>query len=355
MATVSLCMIVKNEEEALPRCLDSVRDLVEEIVIVDTGSSDGTKEAARRFTSRVYDFPWQDDFAAARNFAFDQGRMEYLMWLDADDVLEPEDRARFRAEKAALAPSVDVVMMPYHTGFDETGAPAFTYERERLIRRGAGLRWAGAVHEAVPPAGTVVHWTAAVSHRKTRPGDPDRNLRIFQGLLAQGKVLAPRERFYYARELAYHGRDREAAGILEEFLDAGQGWLENVLQACRDLAGCYERLGDPERAFSALVRSLRYAPPRAETCCALGRFFFQREAWETASFWYEQALRCAPAQAGGFTEPDCYGYLPLLQLCVCAYRMGDMARSEAYNERAGAVKPQGAAYLYNKAFLQNGK
>lgn len=73
MATISLCMIVKNEETVLARCLDSVRDLVDEIIIVDTGSTDRTKEIAARYTSQIYDFPWESDFSAARNFFFFQG------------------------------------------------------------------------------------------------------------------------------------------------------------------------------------------------------------------------------------------------------------------------------------------
>ena len=70
MITISLCMIVKNEERVLSRCLDSIKDLVEEIIIVDTGSDDRTKEIAGRYTDKVYDFPWNDNFAEARNFSF---------------------------------------------------------------------------------------------------------------------------------------------------------------------------------------------------------------------------------------------------------------------------------------------
>ena len=77
MVTISLCMIVKNEEKVLARCLDSVADLVDEIIIVDTGSSDATKEIASRYTDQVYDFAWQDDFAAARNFSFSKASMDY--------------------------------------------------------------------------------------------------------------------------------------------------------------------------------------------------------------------------------------------------------------------------------------
>ena len=87
MISISLCMIVKNEEDTLPRCLRSAAGLVDEIVVVDTGSTDRTKEVAREFTDRVFDFPWNDDFSQARNYSFQLARCQYCLWLDADDVL----------------------------------------------------------------------------------------------------------------------------------------------------------------------------------------------------------------------------------------------------------------------------
>ncbi|HAX35323.1 MAG TPA: glycosyl transferase, partial [Tyzzerella sp.] len=92
-------MIVRQEEKALARCLEGIADAVEEIVIVDMGSTDRTKEIARQFTDKIYDFPWMDDFAAARNFSFSQAVMDYCLWLDADDVLLPEDRRRLQKLK----------------------------------------------------------------------------------------------------------------------------------------------------------------------------------------------------------------------------------------------------------------
>ena len=348
MITISLCMIVRNEAKNLSRCLDSVRDLVEEIVIVDTGSTDETKEIASRYTDRIFDFVWVDDFAAARNYAFSKATMDYCMWLDGDDVVELEDQKRFLSLKKSLSSQVDMVMLRYHTAFDSFDKPAFTYYRERLVRRGAGFRWEGAVHEAIVP-----YDETAVTHRKTGPGDPDRNLRIFRRLLEAKKELSPREQFYYARELTYHGEDREAARIFEAFLDSGQGWVENQLEACRNLAQCYFRLGQPERAFIALLRSLRYGPPRAELCCEVGKFFFDRDDYRSAAFWYERALACQREDtSGGFIIPDCYDYLPCLQLCVCYYRMGDVERAEAYNELAGITKPADTAYLFNKQFFR---
>ena len=100
--TISLCMIVKNEEAVLARCLDSVRDAVDEIVIVDTGSTDRTKEIARGYTEKVFDFEWIDDFSAARNYAYAQATMDYQMWLDADDVLPACEREKLLRLKQTL-------------------------------------------------------------------------------------------------------------------------------------------------------------------------------------------------------------------------------------------------------------
>ena len=76
MITISLCMIVKNEEKVLARCLDSIADLMDEIIIVDTGSSDNTKEIAKKYTDKIYDFAWIDDFSAARNYSFSKATKE---------------------------------------------------------------------------------------------------------------------------------------------------------------------------------------------------------------------------------------------------------------------------------------
>ena len=134
MVTISLCMIVKDGEAVLARCLDSVREIADEIVVVDTGSADRTRQIAAEY-GRVFDFAWCDDFSAARNFSFEQAEKEYILWLDADDVIAPEDRERFLALKERMDGTEDVVMLPYHTAFDEQGRPTFTYYRERLLRR----------------------------------------------------------------------------------------------------------------------------------------------------------------------------------------------------------------------------
>ena len=196
MPTISLCMIVKNEETYIARCLDSVAALVDEIIIVDTGSTDRTLDIVSGYTSKVYSYPWKDDFSAARNESFSKATMDYCMWMDADDVIEESQRDPFLQLKQSLSPDTDIVMMKYHTSFDEAGKPSFSYFRERWIRNDPRYRWIGAVHEVIPPNGSLVYSDIAVCHKKTGAGDPDRNLRIYKKIIADGELLDPRQQYY---------------------------------------------------------------------------------------------------------------------------------------------------------------
>ncbi len=354
MPTISVCMIVKNEEMHIARCLDSVAELVEEIIIVDTGSTDRTVEIASGYTSKVYSYPWKDDFSDARNYSFSKASMDYCMWMDADDIIEETEKEEFLRLKQDLPPGTDMVMMKYNTSFDEAGKPSFSYFRERWIRNSPQYRWIGAVHEVIPPGGSIIYSDIAICHKKMNAGDPDRNLKIYQKLLADGKVLEPRQQYYYGRELYYHRQYEEAVSVLEQFLLLEEGWIENKIEACSVCARCYDQLGKEQCALAALLRSMSYDLPRAELCCEIGKHFLERGNFQNAIYWYETALNAPKKEyAGGFTLPDCYDYIPLLQLCVCYDKLGDRQKAKEYNEKAGACKPYSQAYLYNKRYFEN--
>lgn len=351
--TISLCMIVKDEEEVLGRCLESIADIVDEIIIADTGSTDGTVEIARRYTERVYHFPWQDDFSAARNFAFSKATKEFCMWMDADDVLEQADHDALKSFKLMLSTDIDMVMMRYHVAFNERGIPAFSYYRERIVRNDGRFRFRGRVHEAIVPDGNVVYSEIAVTHRKLRENRPGRNLHIYEVQKEAGEPFSPRDQFYYGRELYYNARYEESAEVLERFLEEHQGWVENNIEACRTLAMCRTALGKREQAARELFRSFEYDEPRAEICCDIGEYFLETERYKQAAFWYEQALmRKREDTSGAFVLPDCYGYLPCIQLCVCYDRLGDKEKARSYNERAEQLKPESEACLYNRKYFE---
>lgn len=353
MITISLCMIVRDEEQTLARCLRAARPVADEIIVVDTGSADKTPEIAAQLADKVLHFTWIDDFAAARNFSFEQASCDYCMWLDADDVLPRQSVDALLRLKREMDGETDVVMLPYHTAFDGEGNATFTYYRERLVRRQKGLRWVGAVHEVIPPQGKVLYFDAPVEHRKVKAGDPGRNRRIFENILRRGGTLDARQRFYYARELLDGGEYDKAAPLFEGLIDAREGWTPNLIEACRQLARCRRAQGLDDKVLPALLEGLAFGPPRAELCCDLGGYFLEAGMLDAAAFWYETALqRPEDDKSGGFVNRDCRGYIPLMQLCLCYDRLGQRDKAAQYNERAGQLKPNDPAYLHNKKYFE---
>lgn len=355
MITISLCMIVKNEEKTLARCLSSVGEAADEIIIMDTGSTDRTKEIAAQFTDKVYDFTWVDDFSAARNAAYAKATMEYILWLDADDVLLSEDKEKLLALKATLEPSVDTVMMLYNTGFDETGKVVFSYYRERLTKRIRGFKWVEPVHEYLAFSGKTQNADIAITHRKEdntpRTG---RNLRIYESRLARGETLSWRGVYYYARELKDNGLFAAAAQQFESFLNSGQGWVEDNIAACGELAQCYEMLGEKEKTLLSLLRSFAYDTPRGETCCLLGYYYKGQKDYAKAVFWFGLVLQLPkPAESWGFIRHDCWGYIPCLESAVCCDKLGEYDKAERFNEMAAGFKPDSASVAYNRSYFKS--
>ena len=134
MKTISLCMIVKNEEAILDRCLSSIKGIVDEIIIVDTGSNDNTKKIAYKYTDKVFDFEWVQDFSKARNFSFSKATKDYIMWLDADDVILKEDYIKLEQLKKDMDGTVDIYMLNYNYSQDELGNCTIMQKRERILR-----------------------------------------------------------------------------------------------------------------------------------------------------------------------------------------------------------------------------
>src|SRR3984893_16160231 len=229
MCTITLCMIVKNEEEVLHQCLNSVKEICDEMIIVDTGSTDKTKEIAKQFTEKVIDFKWIDDFSAARNFAFSHATMDYILWLDADDILLKEDQQQFKILKNNLDVSIDAVSMIYNIAFDQYGNPTFSYRRNRLVKRENNFKWIGPVHEYLDVRGNIFPADIAITHRKTDKTNQsiqsDRNLKIYENRLKKGEEFTPRDLFYYANELKDNAQFQKSTIYYREFLATKKGWV----------------------------------------------------------------------------------------------------------------------------------
>jgi len=343
-------MIVKNEEDVIGRCLASVKGIVDEINIIDTGSTDNTKQIVKQFTDRIFDFEWIHHFAAARNFSFQQATKEYILWLDADDVLLEEDQEKFKALKESLTLDIDAVSMNYNLSFDNEGNVSSLLKRYRLVRRDKQFQWIGAVHEYLEVGGKLLDSKIAVSHLPLSH-DHTRNISIYKQLVESGEPLSPRDTFYYANELLDHGQFENAIFYYETFLTSKLGWVEDNVQACFKLADCYCHLNDTENNLSSILRSFEYDIPRPEACCRLGFYFMEQNRNYEAIFWYEQALIIKQNPNAPFQNKTFTTWLPHLQLCVLFDRLQQYDTANAHNELARSYLPNDEKILHNKTYF----
>lgn len=352
MISISLCMIVKNEEDTLGRCLASAKNAVDEIIIVDTGSTDRTKEIALQYDARIFDFEWIDDFAAARNYSFSKASQDYILWLDADDEFREEDQVKLAQLKQTLDPSVDSVTMKYLLAFDEFGNVTASLRRNRLVKRACGFKWIGPVHEYLEVWGNIYSSDISVTHSSLHH-DSDRNLKIYENRVLQGEIFSPRDLYYFANELKDHAQYDKASRYYEKFLATKQGWIEDNIAACGKLADCYQQLDQKDQEVMAVLRSFTYAAPRAEMSCRLGFHFLNQGNPQTAAYWYELALTTkTDPNSLAMSNPACSTWLPHLQLCVCYDRLGDRQLAYKHNEQARSYRPEDPRILQNKTYLE---
>lgn len=356
MATISLCMIVKNEQDTLENCLYSIADLVDEIIIVDTGSTDNTKLIAKKYTDKIYDFVWVDDFSAARNYSFDCATKDYVMWLDADDLITQENRTIFANLKNSLDGKIKQIAAKYDVGFNDMGQVTLSYYRERIMLKEHNYRWIGPIHEVIPLDNDILYSEFTVKHNKIHPTEKGRNLRIFKKMIEQNIPLDTRQTFYYARELYYNGKYEEAKKVFQSVIQNDKTWIENRISACIDLYKCNKALGENDEAIKSLLNSFVFTTPKAEVCCSLANELIERKRYEESAYWYKAAMNDKiEIKNGGFVNNECYQYIPAIGLCVVYDRMGDLKTAEYYNDIAEHYKPGDKSVEINKKYFQNMK
>ncbi len=292
MATISVCMIVKNEEKVLERCLRSLQGIWDELIIVDTGSSDATKEIAARFTDKIYDFAWIDDFSAARNFAFSKTTCEYIYSADADEMLDEANRQQFLQLKEALIPEVEIVQMWYVSPPEFNTTENFEKEyRPKLYKRLREFTWIDPIHETVRLDPVVYNSDIEILH-KPHNNHAGRDFRIFEKIVREGQVLSKKLHKMYARELMLSGER-------EDFVRAQEFFKESIADEARDLEEWQEavcilcrgyRLQGMEVEFLQTALDGIANAPCSEICVELGIYYYEKENFAEAQKWFESAM-----------------------------------------------------------------
>ncbi len=294
--TISLCMIVKNEERVLARCLDSLADLVDEIIIVDTGSTDATKEIAARYTEQIYDFVWQDDFAAARNFSFSKASMDYIYVPDADEVLDEDNRQAFLRLKQALLPEVEMVQMKYHTVTDyNTVLNAKMEYRPKLFKRLRTFTWIDPVHETVRLDPVVFDSDIVIMHMPENLHSK-RDFSIFTKAIAKDGGLSDKLQRMYAMELYKTGDVLDLVEACPYFsgIYETESQADKRSRAAAILLRTYRRLGEERDFFKIAIKEMT-DQPSSEICAELGDYYRDVGDAKEASLWYYNAAYEAEA------------------------------------------------------------
>lgn len=327
---ISLCMIVKDEESTLDKCLNSVAPAIDEIIVVDTGSSDTTKDIAARHGARLFDFTWNDDFSAARNFSFSKAGCDYLFWLDADDYLPTDDLTKLLILKKDLSPDVDAVKMLYY--LSETSR-AFV-RRIRLIKNRIHAKWHARVHEYLEVNGKILPSGICVQHAKQKSYS-ERNLNIYRQMIENKQVFTARDTFYYANELFSNQLYMEAIKTYRRFLKMKDASAEEKRIAALHLGYCLYHEGDEYGEIEAYLLSLEFRGATAECCCVIGNYFLRFHQYELAAEWFKEALSL-PTLSSSYSlyNPDYEHYIPLSKLSLCYDALGDFKTACAFNEAA---------------------
>lgn len=336
MITITLCMIVKNEEKILNRCLSCLEGLMDEIIIVDTGSTDKTKEIAGKYTDKIYDFQWMDDFAAARNFAFSKATGDYIYSADADEVLDEVNRKRFRLLKENMLPEIEIVQM-YYCNQLRYGT-VYNYDKEyrpKLFKRIRSFTWIDPIHETIRTQPLVFDSDIEIFHEQ-EGSHAKRDLAAFERMCSRGERLSGRLLDLYSRELFIAGKDEDFLRA-QDYFDKVCGeeerpegeWKEALCVAAR----AARLKGDIPKFYKYAMKAVACGSC-AEICLELAYYYADAAEDNEAAVWFYNAA----FETESILDIRCGGEKALVGLADCYRRCGLEKEAQEYERMASEVQ-----------------
>lgn len=310
-------MIVKNEENSIANAIDSVKDIADEIVVVDTGSTDKTKEILSSYEKvKVFDLALDPfHFGDARQFSFEKCTSDWILWIDADDVLEnPQGVLDLVKENNKLVSAYAAI---YNYAFDKSGICTSRHWKERLIRNDNSLEWAGVVHEAMIPRRQVnVLQTDKFSIKHCKDDDDwrrssERNYEIARGWVDDDDLDSadPRNIFNLANSLFGLQRFEEAFKYYNEFTKRS-GWNEEIYMALHRMAACARMLNRLEAALNCEFQALTVDPKIRDAYIGIGQTYMMLEEWDKAEHWLKLSFSREAQKPSQVHNPAEYTFNP---------------------------------------------
>ncbi len=335
MSTISTCMIVLNEEKFLARCLDSIKEFSDEIIIIDTGSTDTTKDIARMYTDMVFDYKWIGNFAHARNFSFSKASMDYIYHADADEVIDQENIRKIIALKEHGLEEYDIVQM-YYANQLEYGS-TYNYDKEyrpKMYRRLRQFIWKDPIHEVVELEPSIFDSDISILHLP-ESNHASRDFSIFQKMIREGEYISPRLVVMYAKELYIAGKEEDFLEAKDFFVKRAGLILEaNELKAVQCVLVRIALIEDDKHLLLKYsLKNIADGLPSAEVSYYLGEYYFCNKEYEEAIIWYYNA---AYETTGELNIHYCGDY-PLNRIAECYHSIGAYEQEKEYRKRANAL------------------
>lgn len=226
MSKLSLCMIVKDEEKLLKTCLESVKEVVDEIIITDTGSSDNTVAIAEKYADKIEYFKWIDDFSAARNYCAKFATYDFIMTWDADNILDSQSLEVIHELKANNFAGIALVSGMWHVEVGQNNQPIKTLSKAIIYNKNK-LLWSGSIHEQLVPVNSTLKIKSRTisaiefTHHKDRQEKAARykqNLKLTEVELTK-EPNNPRLTFFYGESLVDAKKFKQAETVFQNYLD----------------------------------------------------------------------------------------------------------------------------------------
>lgn len=351
MTTLSCYLIVRDAATTLERALQSVRPHVDELVVLDTGSTDETLYIARQHADLVQEMTWPDSFAAARNAALYLCSGDWTMFLDADDELINGHAIRNALE--AVAPESGMLLLRYVTEVDSGGHTDQEFWRERVTRRGV-CGWVGRAHEVLLPVIQTHYqrieepWVLHHGHGDTR-SSMNRNIRLLR-LDHRDNPSETRTMFYLGRDLILAGEIREGRRMLQRYMKTAT-WADEMYIAQSLIAFCYRTEGLWREAFDADVQLLYINPLWPGAYFSLAQDCYYLKQWDRSVHFCEIGERLPLPQTNLFVSRVQLTYEWMIYKVVGLAQLGRVAEAAALTERALAIRPDDPLHLANRAWF----
>jgi glycosyltransferase involved in cell wall biosynthesis/2-polyprenyl-3-methyl-5-hydroxy-6-metoxy-1,4-benzoquinol methylase len=379
-APISMCIIVKNDEACLEQCILSFKDFVEEIVIVDTGSTDGTPAIAKKYADifEVYTDCNDKDgkinsFADARNRSLLHATKKWIMWIDSDDILSGGENLASIIETAEMGEIIkhhDAVcfMFPYEYAYNDKNETICIHYRERLFSNKNSFKAVNPVHEVfIPKEGQNVAFdrldSVIYKHRRQyidKPAESGRNLRILKKYVEEVGDTDARQLYYLGLEYFNDRQLDKATDCFTKYVDL-TGWDDECCMACLKMVELCELKGDYKEGLKWAFKAIETKESWSEGYFALARIFYfiankggpyEYRNWEKCAYFAKVGLSLPPTKTLLFVNPQEREHLIHLYLNMALSKLGNIPGAlESVNKGLKARADDGML-LANKKFYE---